>query len=189
MIDRALYFTNEVLNQFLKNRFELDENITQLNGIVDSSGSIPTENHNKVILSLINVEKETLKPFYNRNPKLSNGIYADTAPAERYNLDIMLSANFDDYNETLKFLTAGMLFFQMNPCLDSGSSSQIPNGISKLEFDIEKLTYHQMHSLWTSMGAKYQPSAIYKLRLLTLQGNEAFGYSPSIKSYANAVNQ
>ncbi|HYG51033.1 MAG TPA: DUF4255 domain-containing protein [Flavobacteriales bacterium] len=189
MIGKALQFTQSILDQFLRNRFGLDESIVILNNIVDSTGSPPSENQNKVVLSLINIEKETLKPFYNKNQRHSNGLFADSNPSERYNLDLLVSANFEDYHETLKFLGASMLFFQVNPCLDSGSSGEIPAGTNKLEFDIEKLTYHQMHSLWTAMGAKYQPSVIYKMRLITLQGNEPEGYSTSVTSVsANMVH-
>jgi hypothetical protein len=41
-----------------------------------------------------------------------------------------------------------------------------------------------MHSLWTAMGAKYQPSVIYKVRLITIQGNEAEGFVPAISQVA-----
>ncbi|HET6991755.1 MAG TPA: DUF4255 domain-containing protein, partial [Bacteroidia bacterium] len=155
------------------------------NNIIDSDGTIPTINQNKVVISLINVEKETNKPFYGRNQKMSNGNYSDINPYERYNLDLLISSNFDDYSETLKFLNSSILFFQMHPGVDSSVFSNIPPGITKLEFDIEKITYHQMHSLWTAMGAKYQPSVIYKLRLVTIQGNEMDGFTPGVSAVSN----
>jgi hypothetical protein len=146
---------------------------------------LPQINQNKVVISLINVEKETSKPFYVRNLKLANGNYSDVSPAERYNLDVLVSSNFDDYSETLKFLNAIILFFQVNTSLDSSSFSNIPAGLDKLEFDIEKITYHQMQSLWTAMGAKYQPSVIYKMKLLTIQGNETAGFTPAVSNTSN----
>lgn len=188
MIGKALKFTRDVLDQFLKNRFGLDENIVVLNNVVDSTGASPTANQNKVVISLINIEKETARPFYVKNQRVSNGSYSDISPSEKYNLDLLISANFDDYQETLKFLSAVIMFFQINLCLDSGSSSSMPAGMSRLEYDIEKLSYHQMHSLWTAMGAKYQPSVIYKTRLITIQGNESEGIIPQVSKYANPVS-
>jgi len=67
------------------------------------------------------------------------------------------------------------------------SFSNIPTGLTKLEFEIEKITYHQMQSLWTAMGAKYQPSVIYKLRLVTIQGNETAGFIPAVSQISNLV--
>jgi hypothetical protein len=185
MISKALQFTNDVLDQFLKTRFGLDESKVLLNNLIDSNGSIPEINQNKVVVSLINIEKETAKPFYNRSQQLANGNYASINPAERYNLDVLISSNFDDYTETLKFLGAVILFFQINNSLDSNTSSNIPLGLERLEFEIEKITYHQMQSLWTAMGAKYQPSVIYKMRLITIQGEEVSGFASEVLQTSN----
>jgi len=187
MISKALQFNKEILDQFLKNRFGLDESKVLLNKLIDSDGSIPTINQNKVVISLINVEKEVNKQFYGRNQKIGNGNYSEIQPYERYNLDLLVSSNFDDYSETLKFLNASVLFFQIHPAVDSTSFSNIPAGLRKLEFDIEKISYHEMHSLWTAMGAKYQPSVIYKMRLVTIQGNETSGFTPAVSATSNTV--
>ncbi len=181
MISSALQFTCDVMGQFLKNRLGLDENKVLLNNLIEGNGSLPQENQNKVIVSLINIEKETSRPFYNRNQQVSTEKYADTNLSERYNLDILISANFENYSETLKFLDEVLLFFQVNNSFDSSTFSKMPEGIPRLEFEIEKITYHQMQSLWTAMGAKYQPSVIYKMRLISIQANESNRFIPVIK--------
>jgi len=187
MINKALQFTADVLDQFLRNRFALDEVAVVLNNVIDSSGSLPKMNQNKVVISLINIDRETARPFNVRNQKMENGNYSEVRVAEKYNLDILLSSNFDDYGETLKFLDAMIFFFQVNAVLDQRSFSNIPAGMTKLEFDIEKITYHQMQSLWTAMGARYQPSVIYKMRLITIFGNETEGFVPAITNISNQV--
>jgi len=187
MINKALQFTNDVLDQFLKNRFLLDESKVVLNNLIEGNGSIPHINQNKIVISLINVEKETAKPFHVRNNKLVNGSYADINPAERYNLDILISANFDDYSEALRFLSSALFFFQVHSTIDASTSSAIPAGLTKLEFEIEKINYQQMQGLWTAMGAKYQPSVIYKMRLITIQGNETGGFVPKISVVSNTL--
>ncbi|AYL99029.1 DUF4255 domain-containing protein [Mucilaginibacter celer] len=187
MISKALRFTNDVLDQFLRNRFGLDESRVLLNNLIEGDGSIPTANQNKVVISLINIEKDTNKPFNTRNQRLPNGNFTDISPEERFNLYILVSANFDDYNESLKFLNAAITFFQVNTCLSSATSSNLPQGITKLEFEIEKMTYHQMHSLWTAMGAKYQPSVVYKMWLITIQGDQLIGMVPAVSQTSNTV--
>ena len=187
MIYQSLHFTNKLLGQFLNNRFRLDEDKIVLNYLVDPNGSIPKLNQNKVVLSLINIEKETNQPFYIRNQKLESGNYSSFNPVERYNLDLLISCNFDDYDESLKFLDAIIYFFQINNYLDASSSSALPEGLSKLEFEYEKISYHQMHSLWTAMGAKYQPSIIYKMKLVKVQAKETVEIIPGITNAYNAV--
>jgi hypothetical protein len=189
MINKALQFTSDTLNQFLKNRFTLDETKVILNKLIDSNGQIPAINQNKVVISLINIERETTKAYNIRNHQVSDGSFININPAERFNIDILISANFDDYSETLKFLNAVILFFQINTSLSVNTSSAIPKGLDKLEFDIEKLTYQQMNNLWTAMGAKYQPSVIYKMRLLTIQGFEAEGFVGAVSAMVNQVTQ
>lgn len=189
MIAKALQFTRDVLDQFIKNRFGLDESKVLLNTIIEANGTIPQVNQNKVVISLINIEKETLRPFYNKSTqKTIAGNYAEQNPSEKYNLDLLLSSSFDDYGETLRFLNAVILFFQINPMLDSSSYSTIPSGLHKLEYEIEKIGYHQMHSLWTAMGAKYQPSVIYKVRLITIQGNEPDSFSQGVSQVSTAIS-
>lgn len=83
MINKALQFTNDILDQFLRKRFGLTESGVILNNLIERV-MIPLANQNKVVISLINIEKETSKPFYIRNKRLENGSYADINPAERY---------------------------------------------------------------------------------------------------------
>jgi hypothetical protein len=187
MISKALPFTCDVLDQYLRNRFGLSESKVIMNNLIESSGSIPQINQNKIILSVINVEQETLKAFYGRSKMLAGGNYADVNPSERFNIDLLIGSNFDDYAETLKFLDAVILFFQIHPYLDANAFSNIPSGLTRLEFDIEKINYVQMQGLWTSMGAKYFPSVIYKMRLMTYQGNQVDQIMPVVSQTSNQV--
>lgn len=188
MILSAINFTRGVLNQYLKNSFSLDDDIVEINTVINPDGSLPEKNQNKVILSLINLERETLKPFYIRNKKLNNGNYATMPILDRFNIDLLITSNFVDYQETLKFLNASILFFQANQAIDASSFSNIPEDLKKLEFELEKISYHQMHSLWSSMGAKYTPSIIYKTRLIELDPNEIRGFEPAVKGVQTITN-
>ncbi|MCA6362927.1 MAG: DUF4255 domain-containing protein [Bacteroidetes bacterium] len=180
MINQALQFTRITLDQFLRQRFLVQESKVILNKLNDPSGNAAKKNENRVVITLINIEKEVNKQFYGRSQRTASGSFSEVQPFERYNIDLLISSNFDDYSETLKFLNASILFFQINPSLTGASFGNIPPGISKLEFDIEKITYHQMHSLWTAMGANYVPSVIYKMRLVTIQGEETSGYTSAV---------
>ncbi|CAM1367301.1 conserved hypothetical protein [Tenacibaculum sediminilitoris] len=186
MIFKSLHFTSNMLNQFLKNKFGLSDNVVVTNKIVDQNGTVPIENQNKVIITLIHVNQETVKPYYNKNRQVNNGSYANKSLEERYNLYILISPNFEDYNEVLKFLNASIQFFQINTALDAHTSSNIPKGISRLEFEFEKGDgYQQMHNLWSALGAKYQPSVIYKMKLISISSEEIKGFIPEIIATSN----
>ena len=185
MITQALQFTSDVLDQYLKNQFSPDESKVSLNNLIDPDGTVPLINQNKLVLSLINIDNETSRPYYIRTEKTQDGQFSNINLSERFNLYILFSSNFDDYKEGLKFLNAAILFFQVHTCLDVATYPQMPGELNKLEFDIEKITYHQMHSLWTSMGAKYQPSVIYRMRLITIKGTDISGFTPAVAGVLN----
>lgn len=187
MIDQVFTFLQNVLNQYLKTAFELDQNSLIVNGIINPDGTIPLENNNKMVLSLLNIEQETVQAFVNRSQQLADGNYTTIQPDLRFNLDLIFTSNFDDYHESLKFLNAILLFFQANPLIITTSYSNLPKGIQKLEFDLEKLDYHEMHNLWSAMGAKYQPSVIYKLRLITMNAEQTLGFDPSVINVQNQI--
>ena len=64
MIDEALGYLKDILDQQLRNQFDIAGNMVVLNNLVDSSGGLPLKNQNKLVLTLINLEHETSKPFY-----------------------------------------------------------------------------------------------------------------------------
>lgn len=186
MILKALQFTNRTLNQFLKNKFGLSDDVVVTNKIIDQNGTVPIENQNKVIITLIHVEQETVKSFYRKNKQLNDGNYENKPLDERYNLYLLVAPNFEQYNETLKFLNATIQFFQIKGVLDANTSSKIPKGISRLEFEFEKGDgYLQMHNLWSALGAKYQPSVIYKMRLVTIVSDEINAFESSVNVTSN----
>jgi hypothetical protein len=187
MLSKALEWIQDVLDQHLKNRFALDETCVIINNLTDTQGQTPPTNKNKLVVSLINIEKESARPFYNRYEKLPGGQFADIPVSGRFNLDLMLSAGFDDYKEALKFLETGMALFQVCPCWDKTRFSNIPAGITRLDFETEKISYHQMQSLWTAMGAKYQPSIVYKVRMLTLNDEQVSAIVQPINQLANTA--
>jgi hypothetical protein len=188
MLDKALQFTSSILNQYLRNNYGLSDDVVTINNVITPSGDIPEENKNKIVISLLNIEQETNKQFYGRMQPLPSGNYADINPSDRYNLDVLFSANFQNYSETLKFLNGTLQFFQANNSIDRVRYSSMPKGINRLDYDVEKLTYHQMHSLWSAMGAKYQPSVIYKLRLIHIQNGEALSIVTSVNEASNKTN-
>lgn len=189
MINEALQFIAQALDQALKNSFHADDELVVMNNVIQTDGSIPTINQNKIVLSLVNIEKETNKQYNHYNRPLEGSKYSSGSPSEFYNLDILFSANFDKYDESLKMLSAVIAYFQGHTSLTSADSSSIPPGIKKIDLEAEKLIFHQMHNLWTAMGAKYQPSVMYKVRLLNIQSAQVKGTVSSVMQTATPVTQ
>jgi len=190
MIEKALQFTGKALNQYVKKKFGLDDDVVMINPIIDQTGAVPKENQNKIIISLIHVEQETTKQFYNRNQKIDNGNFVRASLSHRYNLFTLITPNFDNYIEALKFLDASIQFFQINEMVDATKNAEIPPQISKLEYEFQKgENYMQMQNLWTALGAKYQPSVIYKVRLVTIVSDEVEGFDTAIQTISTKTDE
>ncbi len=187
MIESALEYTKDCLSERLKNQFGTTDSKVILNGLVDVDGRLHDKNNNKVVVTLLNLEEETAKPYYDRYRATADGKWKDKSPPLRLNVDLLITSIFGDYKEALKFLDAAIGFFQVNPVLTANNFANIPPGIEKLEFDIEKVNYFNMHSLWSAMGAKYQPSVIYKMRLISYQGDQEIRTIPSVESTPETV--
>lgn len=177
MIQEALVFTKNVFDEHLKNRFGLHSSISVLNHLVDQEGTAPLKNQNKMVITLLNLEEETVQAFSNSYEALENQRYVSQPSPVRFNMDVLFAASFEDYEESLKFLNATVAFFQSNRSLNSTDYPNMPRGLNKLNFNIGALNYSETHNLWTSMGAKYLPSVIYKVRLLTIptEDGKTFG--------------
>lgn len=81
----------------------------------------------------------------------------------------------------MKFLDTSIQFFQLNELIDATRNAEIPKNLEKLEYEFQKgENYLQMQNLWTALGAKYQPSVIYKIRLVTIVSDEIEGFDAGI---------
>lgn len=187
MIDEALIFINSVLNQHLVNRFDIDSDITSLNNLVSADGSEPITNQNKVILTLINLEHETATPFYGGRTS-STGGSTRSNPSLHFNLDLLITANFEVYSEALKFLTATIGFFQAHYSFNAKSYPDIPSGLNMLNFEVENSPYEKTHNLWSALSAKYRPSIIYKIRHVTVNEEEVKQETPIVVGVSGSAS-
>ncbi len=186
MIDVSLEYIRKVLNQYLTNRYCVDSNIVVLNNLVMPDGSSPQNNNNKIVMTLVNLEYETSRQFY--NDQRVGSTHANLInPPVWFNVHILISACFDEYTEALKFLTASIGFFQANALLSRTNYPLLPEGVSALKFEIENSSSHKMENIWMALGAKYLPSIIYKVRQICVQSDQINGVVPLVKETLSEV--
>lgn len=191
MVDLALQLLKESLDRFLINRFSLQESVVEINRVVDQYGKRPSDNNNKVVLCLINLSQETNGQYYNRPSFNSDGMSTNTQPAMHFNMELLCVADFDAYDESLQFLGAILGFFQSNSSISINEKDKDKKINSKnlLRLDIETESYFNTHNLWSSIGAKYQPSVIIKASHITIDENTIISRSASITSTEIAVHE
>ena len=143
-----------------------------LTKVADANGNVVIEGNNKIIFSLVNIEKETgVYPpqVLSRTASSNTGTLA--FPPIALNLMLLFAANTDDFKEGLKLLSKVVEFFQVNRVFDKQFSTSLPSGINKLTFEMVSLDFQALSHLWGCIGSKYIPSVIYKLRLISIHGD------------------
>ncbi len=133
----------------------------------------PDYNEPNILLSLINIEEETLlrnpENFFKRN---NSAVYKN--PPMHFNVTILFGAFHTDpdreqaYTDSLTYIQKVIGFFQRESVFDPSNSPDLPQGIEKLVFELVNLNLEQLHHLWTLLGGKYIPSVVYKMRMVII---------------------
>ena len=188
MIKGALIFIKQQLDQHLALDFDLDESAVVLNSLLEEEGEPAKKNQNKMVITMINLDHETSRQYSGMQRRVDDNQVAVVNQAVLFNIDLLFTANFDDYEEALKFLSATISFFQANASFNASNRPGMPIGVSKLNFEIENSSYLDTHNLWSAMGASYRPSIIYKIRHVTIDAEEINALQPTVSGIATQVS-
>ena len=181
MIREALELITEELNVFLNRKVPSYRNgdTAILSDLVDQEGKLiiladdnnPRDN---LIVTLINVEEETIGKTqipYLKNPDRSITL---SNPDIKLNLYVLFSAfsNMDTgerYKNCLGLIDYVVRFFQAKSVFNQQNTPALNPEIEKLIPELISPTFEQQNYLWGTLGAKYMPSVLYKIRLLIIR--------------------
>lgn len=160
MIKRILTYYAERLEEYLSRLHRQPEGLATV-GLIGSAGE---ECPNKVVISLVNLEKETSgdMTYMQRN---GSGFVGKGAPL-MMNMHVMLAAVYDGkrYGESLSVLSETLAFIRSTP------KFQVDGYVYTME--IVPMSTMDLHNIWTTMGGQYYPSVICKLRGLAIDSSE-----------------
>jgi hypothetical protein len=182
MIDKALGILADGLRDYLVRLPGL--NITSqepvaLKHIVEFDGS-PALPADSVGIFLVNIEEERVNRTQTASITGRNGTVAHINPDVKLNLYVLVAANFSTYKTGLEFLSGAVQFFQSKNVFTLENTPHMDPSIRKLIVEMTTLSFEQQNHLWGSLGAKYLPSVLYKVRMLTIQETRAFDEQPPI---------
>ena len=165
-MDEAIEFLAKQLNQHIKQTFGLSEDMVIVGRLKDENGSSPPQNENKLVLSLVNVTTDVSRPMYKKHVGFASAGMAESQPLFLH-LDFLLTANFSKELETVKFLTAGIRFFNDRSLFEPESDPSFPEGLNKITLEMYNLSLKELDSLWSAVGTNLIPSALYKIRVIS----------------------
>lgn len=176
MIDKALEVLASGIKGYLVRLPDLNissQDTVHLTLIVKADGNIDIP-PDSLGLSLVNIEEERVTKDQQAYKAAADGRrMAHLNPELKLNLYILIVANFNTYETGLKFLSGAIRFFQSKNVFSGENTPDLDPSIQKLIVDLFPLNFEQQNHLWGSLGAKYLPSVLYKVRLLTIQEVQA----------------
>jgi hypothetical protein len=181
MIHNLLPIVGEELNDYFKSKFDINEDRVIVSNLMNQDGSIAVEGNNKVVFHLVNIEEETTLKASAGTSSYAGG-FGSSGGNINLNLTVMFSAFFTgkNYVEALKFLSSVIYFFQSKPVFTQSNTPGLTPNIEKVVFDIISLEPRDLNSIFSMIGAKYMPSVIYRVRMLTFSSDNIDDVIPAI---------
>jgi hypothetical protein len=135
---------------------------------------------NRAILSLVNIEEDKA------SKQQENYIKTDIStkyksPLLFLNLYMLVSANRNNYSQSLTWLGHILQFFQFQNVFTPLTHPSLDSRILKLIVELYSLNFEQTNHLWSTLGGKYLPSVMYKVRRVTLDEDLPISESGFIK--------
>lgn len=143
----------------------------------------------KIVATLVNLEEDRVAESQQYFERVSDKIRYHQPPVN-INLYLLFSALTDNYLSDLRLLSYVIGFFQSHPVFDSNRYPHLNNKvdsskpwqrIGKIIAHLHPLTFEQQNNLWSSIGAKYMPSVLYKVRTITFADTEPTMEAPPVK--------
>ncbi|HET7867064.1 MAG TPA: DUF4255 domain-containing protein [Burkholderiaceae bacterium] len=177
MIDVAISHIAAQLNQSLRRNLQVGEDLVVVSNIVEQDGTLAQHVANKLVVSLVNIERDTLPHRGSAHSGTGLGRLGQNPEPLYLNLLLMFAANFagGNYVEALKFISATVAFFQGRPVLDHASSPELDARIERLVLEIENLALSDLSNLWSILSGKYVPSVLYRVRMVAVDSSQISG--------------
>lgn len=181
MLDIALRFLRDELNADIARRLGAGAASVALTKLVDEGGKLTPE-LNSLALTLINIEEDRV--LRNQLPEytIMNGRHMRAEPDLRLNLDVMIAAHFQVYDQGLKYLSLALGCFQSQPVFRAETHPALPAGLQQLAVDLQSPSFEQLNQIWAYLGTKFLPSILYKVRLVVLR-DEGTALTAPIRSF------
>lgn len=194
-----IYETLQILKEQIESYFnEIGlQDLVILDNIAlwESSANNDAENiNNKVVITLLKLEEETtLKNAPSH--KLNNLKTEYKNPPVHLNLYLLICANFQAYDRSLRSISKVIEFFQSKKVFTSANTVYKRDNVSmdvldrfKFSLDIYTPTFEELNNIWGTLGGRQMPSIIYKVQLIQIESDKKLSSSEAITQISGTLN-
>jgi hypothetical protein len=174
MIDRAVSLVVNRLNQHLRQRFQISDDIVAATGLTDVDGRPAPDARNRLVVFVCGLFEETSARGVSVRSSGGSTRAAVTAESIYLNVDLMFASNFDpgNYLESLKVLSQAVEFFQTTPVFDHVNAPEMDGRLDRLGLEMVNLSTDATNQIWSMHGGRYLPSVVYRMRLIAIRGGD-----------------
>lgn len=134
----------------------------------------------KVTLTVVNIEEEkSVRRQETSIRTATTTLYKN--PPIHLNLYLLVAVVKDDYIDGLKCLGNVVQFFQFQNLFTPLTHPGLDPLIEKISVELYTMNFEQVNHLWSTLGGKYYPSALYKVRQITIDERAVTGESGLIR--------
>lgn len=163
MINIVLSAYARQMEQYMNSFFHQPEGLVEVGAI----GGQGEGEACKILISLLNIERETTMSITAAQGTTSGRYTGVSAPPVFVNLNVVIAAVFGDkrYKEALSFLSLAIAFVQTTPVFTTEDGT-------KYTIEVGSPSLQDQSNIWTLLGGRYYPSIVCKIRRLTFDANE-----------------
>lgn len=169
------------LNSYLSVKISVSDRVVA-NNLIAQDGNVQSGLDDKIVVSIVNTEEERIArdpTIYHKQP---DGSLEIQKPEVKLNLYILFTPYFpSDYNEAVKMVSLVISFFQKKNRFNPANTPDLDPKLKDLTLEMVTLNMEQINHLWASLGAKYMPSVLYKIRLVSIADDEIEGTGTPIR--------
>lgn len=185
-----IYETLQILKEQLEAYFEeagLGKIILLDNIALWESGSDNASRlDGNVIITLLKLEEETtLKNT--PNYKINNGKTEYRNPPVHLNLYLLISANCETYDKSLRSVSTVIKFFQGKKLFTSANTVYNRTNVAfdildyfKFILELYTPSFEELNNVWGTLGGRQLPSVIYRVQLIQLEQDKKLSTSELI---------
>jgi len=198
MIYEALQIISEQLDNYLSsqglNNLVKLENIALLESASENADNVK----GKVVLTLLNLEEESAMknmPSF----KVRDGKTEYKNPPVNLNLYLLICANCDTYDKSLRCISKTIQFFQGKKVFTSTNTVYNRTNVAfnvldyfKFILELHTLSFEELNHVWGTLGGRQLPSVVYKIQVLEIAQDiklGTYGVITHIGGDLNDINQ
>jgi hypothetical protein len=148
----------------------------------------------KVVLSLLKIEEETtLKNTPHFEVKDNKTAYKNQPV--NLNLYLLVSANCDTYDKSLRSISKIIEYFQGKKVFTSANTVYNRNNVAFEELDYFRFnlelyspSFEEQNHIWGTLGGRQLPSVIYKIQLIQIDKDKKLASSEVITHIGGNLN-